>query len=193
MFPFVILLGCLGVGELARGRPVAGTRARRLGLIVAGGLVLLPTVIHWGITAGQFALSVRNVEDGNVAAARWLGSRLAAGATLAVNDIGAIKYLLPEHEIYDLAGIVTPEVHAFTRAAVAQRRPWEEGIRRYLESVRPDYLVVFPAWFPTLLSAGVSFQPQREFAIPGNIALGGDRLVIYTTPWTRQAQLATAP
>jgi hypothetical protein len=129
---------------------------------------------------------VADVERGDVAAGRWLQDRLPAGASLAVNDIGALQYLLPEHRLHDLAGIVSPEVHGFTRRAVRSGRPWEEGIREYLEWARPDYLVVFPEWFPGLLSAGVSFQPVKEFPVPANITLGGDRLVIYRTPWSRR-------
>ena len=88
--------------------------------------------------------------------------------------------------MHDLAGIVSPEVHAFTRRAVASGRPWEAGIGDYLARVRPDYLVVFPDWFPRLVASGVSFEPVRDFPVPGNITLGGDRLVIYETPWSRQ-------
>jgi hypothetical protein len=186
LLPFIVLLGGLGVRPLIdRGRSVSSKRGR-LVLVATALLIAYPTVGHWRTTAGQFARSVRNVEEGDAAAARWLRDRLPAGSTLAVNDIGVVKYLLPEREMYDLAGIVTPEVHDFTRAAVAQGRPWEEGVARFLESVRPDFLVVFPDWFPRLLSSEVSFEPIKEFVVVGNITLGGDRLVIYTTPWTRR-------
>ncbi len=185
LFPFVILLGILGLALALPGvRPAS--RAMRWIPWAAAALVAAPTLSHLATTGGQYARSVRNIEDGDVAAARWLSGRLPPGATLAVNDIGAVKYLLPRHEIFDLAGIVTPEVRRFTDAAVAAGRGWEEGIFAYLDRARPDYLVVFPSWFPRLLSSETSFQPIREFAVPGNIALGGDRMVIYSTPWTRQ-------
>lgn len=185
LLPFVICLGCVGLVPWAE-RLALDQRLRRrtlLPLALAVLLVAWPTLSHWRTTAGQFAQSVHDVEAGDAAAARWLRSRLEPGATLAVNDIGVLKYLLPEHRMYDLAGIVTPEVHRFTAAAVAGGEPWEEGIARYLERVRPDYLVVFPDWFPRLLASGVSFQPVADFVVPGNITLGGDRLVIYSTPW----------
>ncbi|MDH3521962.1 MAG: hypothetical protein OES32_00115 [Acidobacteriota bacterium] len=186
LFPFVILLGCLGLSLAGAARATPRGRAGRLALAAAGLVIAWPTVGHLVTTAGQYVRSVRDIEDGDVAAARWLAPRLPAGASLAVNDIGAIKYLLPEHRIFDLAGIVTPEVHRYTRAAVAAGGRWEEGIRAYLDRVRPDYLVVFPSWFPGLLASDGSFRPIREFSVPGNIALGGDRLAIYSTPWTRE-------
>jgi hypothetical protein len=188
LLPFVIVLGCLGLEPWAERLGGWRSRLRVPALAVIGLLVAWPTLAHWRTTAGQFAQSAHDVEVGDVAAARWLGEWLPAGATLAVNDIGALKFLLPDHRLYDLAGLVTPEVHRYTRAAVAEGAPWEVGIARYLERVRPDYLVVFPEWFPNLLSSEVSFRPLREYAIPGNITLGRDRLTIYATPWTDRRQ-----
>jgi hypothetical protein len=182
LIPFVVLLGCLGASELA------GSGRRRLprpALLAAALLVLWPTVAQWRTHGQQFARNVADVEQGDVAAGRWLQQRLPDGATLAVNDIGALQYLLPRHRIYDLAGIVNPEVHDFTRRAVRQGRPWEAGVGDYLDRVRPDFLVVFPEWFPSLVGSGVSFEPIRQFPVPANITLGGDSLVIYRTPWTR--------
>lgn len=182
LLPFVILLGCLGASELG----AVGRRALpRPVLVAAALLVLWPTATQWRTQGQQLVRNVEDVERSDVAAGLWLRQRLPAGATLAVNDIGALQYLLPQHRLYDLAGIVTPEIHRFIGRAVEQGRPWEAGVGEYLEGVRPDFLVVFPQWFPGLLSSGVSFQPVKEFHVPGNITLGGDRLVIYRTPWTR--------
>lgn len=188
LLPFVIALGCLGLSTWSERLSKWRSRWRHLAIPLAALLVAWPTLAHWRTTAGQFAQSVHDVETGDAAAARWLRERIAPGVTLAVNDIGVIKFILPEHRMYDLAGIVTPEVHDYTRAAVARGEPWEAGVARYLEQVRPDYLVVFPDWFPGLLASAVSFEPLKEFVVAGNITLGGDRLVIYRTPWTRQRQ-----
>lgn len=186
LFPFVILLGCLGLAELRRSVAARSSRRAAALALALALFVAWPTLSHLRTTAGQYANSVRNVEDGDGRAARWLRDQLPAGATLAVNDIGLVQYLLPRHRLFDLAGIITPEVHQFTAAARARGLPWEAGIADYLAVSRPDYLVVFPSWFPGLLGTEVSFTPIREFVIDGNIALGGDRIVVYTTPWTRQ-------
>jgi len=189
LLPFVIVLGCLGLVPVVERLGALNPAWRRVAMAVAFLLIAWPTVAHLRTTAGQFAQSVRDVETGDGAAARWLENRLAPGSTLAVNDIGLIKFILPEHRMYDLAGIVTPEVHHYTRSAVGRGESWETGIARYLERVRPDYLVVFPDWFPGLLASEVSFAPLKEFVVVGNSTLGGDRLVIYETPWTRQKQI----
>jgi len=185
LLPFVILLGCLGLELIVERLPRRGPAWIRMAMVGVALLVAVPTVRHAVTLGGQFARNVRNVEQGDVAAARWLSSRLPAGARLAVNDVGAVQYHFPEAEIVDLAGIMSPEIHDYTAAAVREGQSWEVGAAHFLEAARPDYLVVFPSWFPGLLASGVSFAPIREFVIDDNITLGGDRLVVYSTPWTR--------
>ena len=56
---------------------------------------------------------------------------------------------------------------------------------RILEETQPDFLVIFPGWYPGLEELNPGFAPRFELEIPDNIALGGDRIVVYSTPWTR--------
>ena len=39
---------------------------------------------------------------------------------------------------------------AFRRRAREAGRDWHEGVLRLLEETQPDYLVIFPSWFPSL-------------------------------------------
>ena len=57
-----------------------------------------------------------------MAIARWLAARVPPDAVLAVNDIGAIKYLLP-NRIVDLASIATPEIGREVAARRRRRHP----------------------------------------------------------------------
>ncbi len=155
-------------------------------LIAALALVMsIPSLGHLVDLAGRFSQNVRNVQDGDVAAARWLAARLPPEAILAVNDVGALKFMLPEHRVLDLAGIVTPELAVYTRVALAAGRPRGDGVRAYLAQARPDYLVIFPRWFPILLANEPRYRPVKEFVVPDNVTLGGDRVVVFETPWTR--------
>ena len=65
--------------------------------------------------AKRYLVSCTNVRESNVALARWLGPRLPPDALVAVNDVGAFKYLLP-NRLLDLVGLMTPEV--------TRRRRW---------------------------------------------------------------------
>ena len=47
-----------------------------------------------------------------------------------------------------------------------------------LERRHPDYVVIFPAWFPNL-AADPRFRRVYTLPIPGNITMGGDEIVVY--------------
>lgn len=183
LFPVLVVLGVLGLESAASGleRRPANARWRRAARAAAIALLVWPTASTLVRGAARYAQTVANVQDSDVRMARWLAERLPPEAVVAVNDIGALKYFLP-NPILDLAGIVNPEVRREARAAAGGR---QEGIGRFLERHRPDYLVVFPSWFPQLGEEGSPFRPVYGLEIPDNITMGGDRLVVFTTPWNR--------
>lgn len=175
------MVGCEGVAERLRALP--GRTARRwLGALLAV-LLFLPTLADAGRGALRLAHHADNVRDSDVAMARWLAPRLPEQAVLAVNDIGALGYLLP-NPLVDLAGIATPEVKRWQRRARREGRDWRDGLMAYLETVRPDYAVIFPSWFPGLVGPRGPFRPIHRFEISDNVTMGDDEIVVCTTPWT---------
>ncbi len=186
LLPVVAVLGVLGTGRAVESvGPWLRLGRRRLAWRPAAAvLVLLPTIVHLAQGSGRYVQNVANVRDSDVAMARWLAPRLAPEAVLAVNDIGALQYLLP-NRLLDLAGIVDPQVPRYIRAARAAGAPWQDGVRRFLEERRPDYLVIFPEWFPELTGPGTGFRPIYGLRIPRNVTMGADELVLFATPWTR--------
>ena len=186
LFPVLIVLGTLA---LARAAGAMGSKvtAGRLGLplrAMAMLLMLWPTISSATLGAGLYIQAVANIEDGDVKMAKWLSRRVDSRAVLAVNDIGALKYFLP-NRVIDLAGILHPRVSLYIEEAKAAGRDWRTGVLRILEETQPDFLVIFPGWYPGLEQLNPGFVPQFELVIPNNIALGGDRIVVYSTPWTR--------
>jgi hypothetical protein len=133
--------------------------------------------------AGRYAQNVANVQDSDVAIARWLAPRLAPEAVLAVNDIGALKFLLP-NRIVDLASIATPEIRREVDRDRAAGMGWSEAMAAAIARRQPDYIVVFPSWVP-FLARDPRFRPVHGLRIPDNITMGGDEIVVYATPWTR--------
>ena len=187
-FPFFPVLAVLGVLGLERAAAALGPRlqAGRLRLpvrVVLVVLILWPTLSTLAQGAARYAQNVANVQDSDVAAARWLAPWLHPDAVLAVNDIGALKFLLP-NRVIDLAGIANPEIRREVNRALREHRPWEPVIAEELAKRRPDYLVIFPAWLPTL-SQDPRFRPLYIIRIRDNITMGGDEVVVYATPWTR--------
>jgi hypothetical protein len=183
--PVVAVLGVLGIGALLGKRFKEGeSRMRPAVVMVVATLILLPTVVDLGQGLERYTRNVLNVQDSDVAMALWLRERLPEEALLAVNDIGAIKFLLP-NPVADLAGIASPEARRYYREAFSRGEPIEAGITRFLEEHEPDYLVMFPSWFPDLATRPDKYRELHRIRIVDNRTMGGDEVVLYSTPWTR--------
>ncbi|HEV3459688.1 MAG TPA: hypothetical protein VHG32_24310 [Thermoanaerobaculia bacterium] len=185
LFPVVVVLGAVAL-EGAAGVLGPGVQAGKVRLpagLVLMALLLWPTASSFLQCAGLYARNLDDVESSDVRAARWLAPRLPAGAVLAVNDIGAFKYLLP-NRIVDLAGIANPELRLEVERQVARGVPWERAMAAAVAARRPDYVAIFPAWLPHL-AAQLGLDPVLRLRVAGNKTMGSDELVVYSTPWTR--------
>ena len=145
-------------------------RAGALALVI-GVLAALPGA------ASRYAWAVQNIEAMQVHLARWVTDHTPPTARLGLNDVGAIAYF-SRREIVDVMGLVTP-------AVLPYRREGEAGVLRYLERACPDYLIVFPAWFPTLSAMTDRFRPVYRVRLDHNTVAGADELVVYETIWSR--------
>jgi hypothetical protein len=186
LLPLVMVLGVLALeallGEAVRG----GWKVGPWRLPVAAlGIVLLAWPNATGLLrgAGTYAQNVANVQDSDVALARWLTPRLDPRALLAVNDIGAFKYFLP-NPVLDLVGIVSPDARRQILAANAAGASRDLAMIALLEDRRPDYVIVFPQWLPSL-ERDPRFEAVHRLSIRDNITMGGDEIAVYATPWNR--------
>lgn len=149
-----------------RGR---AARVVALGLI-AGVLWALPAA------ATRYAWAVQNIDAMQVSLGRWIDANTPRDATIALNDVGAIAYV-SRRPVVDVMGLVTP-------AIIPYRHEGEAGVLRYLELVCPDYLAIFPAWFPALSAMTDRFAPIHRLRLEHNTVAGADEMVVYRTPWT---------
>ena len=202
LLPCVVLLGSLALAPLPFSRlrsvEVGGRRLGRssqLSRLPIGALLLLllfaPSLLLLAGGLGRYLTSCANVRDSNVAMARWLAPRLPAEAVLAVNDVGAFKYLLP-NRVLDLVGLMTPELTRKRHQASAQGRGFEAVLVEFLEERRPDFVIVFPSWFEYPERHPERFRRLHSIAIRDNITMGGEMIALYDTPWTRQPLAAVA-
>jgi arabinofuranosyltransferase len=139
--------------------------------LLAAILVALPPA------ASRHAWAVQNIEAMQVHLGRWVERHTPPKARLALNDVGAITYF-SRREIVDVMGLVTPAIIPF-------RRDGEAGVLRYLEQTCPDYLIVFPAWFPTISAMTERFEPVYRVRLERNTVAGADELVVYEAAWSR--------
>ena len=144
---------------------------------VACALLLVSSLATLGPGATRYAWAVQNIDAMQVRLGRWVGANTPAGARLALNDVGAIGYL-GRREVVDVMGLVTP-------AIIPYRRDGEAGILRYLERACPDFLIIFPAWFPALSARADRFTPIHRVRLEHNTVAGADEMVVYETVWNR--------
>jgi len=160
----VALAGVTALGPWRLMRPALA------GGLLAAALWTLPSA------ATRYAWAVQNIEAMQVQLGRWIAANTPPGSRVALNDVGAIAYV-SRREVVDVMGLVTP-------AIIAYRQNGEPGILRYLERTCPDYLVIFPAWFPMLSAMTDRFRPIYRITLAHNTVAGADEMVVYKTPWT---------
>jgi arabinofuranosyltransferase len=160
LLPLALVVLAVGLGPVVE-------RRRRAALVLWLALALWTLVP----AAQRYAWSVQNIDAMQVRIGRWADANLPRRARLAVNDIGAIAYL-SRREIVDLMGLVTPEILPY-------RRQGEEGIIRFIGEVCPDYVIVFPSWFPRLTARADLLEPVHQVALPRVEVAGGPEMVVY--------------
>lgn len=163
---------------------VALIPARRWGLAllpVVGAALIGSVTMRAVEEAPLFALSVKNIQQLQVALGKWMRDHLPTGSVVAVNDVGAIAYF-SGLRILDIEGLVTPE-------ALPYRAKPGRGLAFTLDT-HPDYVAIFPTWYPEVVARTDLFQPVHQVAVGDNYAAGGSTLVVLRTPWTRQPPIA---
>jgi hypothetical protein len=171
--PLAIVVALVGLGALLARLP--GGAAARAAVL---GVAALGLVLPLGPARESYAWSVQNINAMQVRLGRWVARATPPGALLAVNDVGALTYF-GNRPIIDLMGLVTPDI-------VPARRRGEAGILGYLEGRCPDYLVIFPDWFPGLAARADLFRPVERVRLEHNVVAGADEMVVYETAWHRR-------
>jgi hypothetical protein len=143
--------------------------------------ILAGVIIAWGAfftikNADTYANNVRNINEADVEAARFLGEIGEEGDVAAVNDIGSFGYY-SNMEIFDLWGLVNRDL-SFDQMAD------DSLIFAYMNNnKRVDYLAVFPGRFPYLTGRIDVFKKVAVFASENNTILGEDSTVVYKAEW----------
>ncbi|MBI4246105.1 MAG: hypothetical protein HY614_02850, partial [Candidatus Rokubacteria bacterium] len=160
LLPLALVLLAVALGP-------ALTRWRRA-LVVA---YLVVALLQLPAAAGRYGWAVQNINAMQVHLGRWVEAELPRRARLAVNDIGAIAWV-SRREVIDLMGLVTPEI-------IPYRREGEPGVIRYLGHACPDYVIVFPAWFPELTARRDLLEEVYRVRLERNEVAGAPEMVVY--------------
>ena len=137
-FPILYLWGILGMIEV-----VLSPKPNKQ--IIFGWQVLLGMmcIVFSYIGARQNAYDVYWIESEMVQTAKWVQQNIPPDKLLAVHDIGALGYYVP-NPIIDMAGLITPDVVPFIRDSAK--------LKDYLDLRSADYLIVFPGQYSKLIA-----------------------------------------
>ena len=137
-FPILYLWGILGLLQVT-----SSATLNRYLLSFWRLTTVVMTIAFAFIGARQNALDVFLIESEMIRTAEWVGQNLPTEARLAVHDIGALGFFVP-NPLIDLAGLTSPEVVPFIRD--------EARLAEYLDENLVDYLITFPSFYPQLTS-----------------------------------------
>ena len=139
--------------------------------------------------AGRYGLEVRNITQMQVTVGRRLAARPERLKLVATNDIGAIGFIT-RAPILDLTGLATPGILPYLhRPAPPGRRNlgWnganEMALLEYLEARRPDYVAIFPNWYPTIVLRAALGEPIDRIDLSDNLICGGRTMLVYRPVW----------
>ena len=166
LLPLVVLTLAVALGATAPPVPQRNSWVRTVAVVWLGIAVvsLVPAATRYG-------WAVQNINAMQVHVGRWVDTNLPRTARIATNDIGAIAYF-SRREVIDLMGLVTPEIIPF-------RRRGEPGVMRYLKEACPQYVIIFPAWFPQIASSTETLEPVYRVRLERNEVAGAAEMVVY--------------
>jgi len=166
---------CAFIIMSSRFQSLIGRRPIRSSLLI---VIFLSAGIITLLKSDRYAYNVKNINDCDVAAGRYLAGLAEPGDVVAVNDIGAIGYYC-DMEIFDLKGLASPAITL----------PMIEGdslaFEYMLEHKRVDYLAINPDWFEYIPKRTDIFKPLRIFDTDRNTIMYSDTVIVYKAYWPR--------
>jgi len=123
-------------------------------------------IAFWLVGANMYAQDVALIESEMVASAKWVAENVPHDEIIAAHDIGALGYY-DDHELIDLAGLISPEVIPFIRD--------EEKLAKYLDDSGASYLIAFPEFYPFLSELAKPIFITNGFGP----RLGGNNMVVF--------------
>jgi hypothetical protein len=106
------------------------------------GLVIVMLPVFWLMGMTLYVRDVRLINGEMVLAAQWMAENVPADKLFVTHDIGAIGYFAPR-PIFDLAGLITPEIIPIITDPVAVTRLMEQRGAVYM-MVSDAQLPMFP-------------------------------------------------
>lgn len=163
--PIFFLVGLLAFAEFDKGKLFA--RYHWIGQTIWRASAVMLTFGFVILGARSYAADVAFIESEMVVTAKWAAVNLPQDALIAAHDIGALGYF-DNHQIIDLAGLISPEVIPFMRD--------EPQLANFLNLKNVDFLIAFPEFYPSLTANTPSVFITNSLV---TLALGQKNMVVY--------------
>lgn len=124
------------------------------------------------LTAAVSVVSVSNINAMQVKIGDWIRTNTTGEQLIASNDIGAIAFV-GERRVLDTVGLVEPDLVKHYRAGGV--------LSEYLAFRQPAYVVMFPNWYPDLVSRDDFLEEVFSVYLALNVVCGGSRMIVYAT------------
>ena len=150
LLPLIATLAGAG-GAVLLQSALKGNIATKLAVVAALIIVIVPLANQfdrWRVVYRDASYETLVDMEGMV---RDLNTIIGPEQTLATHDIGAVAYF-GHFKVLDLVGLVNPDVIEYHK---------ERTVSDYLDTVRPDFLLVFPEWDFYFLHIYPGSHPER--------------------------------
>ncbi len=129
--------------------------------------ILIILFSFWILGAQAYANDVSIIESEMVVTSKWISNNTPRNALIAAHDIGALGYY-GNREIFDLAGLITPDVVPYFSD--------ETSLSRLMRDAGSNYLMTFPDWYDRLTECGeIIFTTDSPFSTEA----GGSNMIVY--------------
>lgn len=158
-FPLFFFLAVLGIEFLTRLLRMPD-RVLKSAILAAAVLVQVTYLPTW---ATRYIENSATIQEKQKKAALWINENLPGEKPIAINDAGVLAYY-GQRTVYDLVGLVTDDT---TLAYRMGEGGLYERLERLNPQVRPDFAIVFPAWFLEMSQIyDVFYKPLATFPDP---------------------------
>lgn len=169
IFYFLGLIGTLDMLEELKTTDKQ-TRLIKFGTI---SLTVMLLVGFWFMGLSAYGEDCAIIHEEMVGTSIWIKENIPESSLIAAHDIGALGYY-GEHDILDLAGLITPEVIPFIRN--------EDELLDYLEAQEVQYLMTFTDWYEELPETGQMIYVSSGEAIR---RANGESMAVYEYNWSK--------
>lgn len=187
LIPLYVVMAAIGIEEITKWVqtphvPAILARLTRTAVVL---LALLNAVVVLTYASVQYGWMVENINAMQVFMGHWIADNIPTEALVAINDVGAPTYF-GNREIIDTVGLTTPDIIPYLKTPEYTK---DENLMRYLQERQPDYLIVYPNWYPKLVEKHADlFEPIYTHTYTGshNVTLGGEAMVVYRCHWPQE-------